>query len=36
VWHAVIWALWCVRNDKISLVKEVDAEVLFDKNQITS
>jgi hypothetical protein len=36
VWHAVVWILWRLRNDKIFLAKEVDAEVLFDKIQITS
>jgi hypothetical protein len=36
VWHAVVWILWRLRNDKIFLAIEVDAEVLFDKIQITS
>ncbi|GAU14645.1 hypothetical protein TSUD_97090 [Trifolium subterraneum] len=36
VWHAVVWVLWRARNDKIFSAKEVDAEVLFDKIQITS
>jgi sRNA-binding carbon storage regulator CsrA len=36
VWHVVVWILWRARNEKIFLAKDVDVEVLFDKNQITS
>jgi hypothetical protein len=36
VWHAVVWILWRSRNEKIFFAKDVDAEVLFDKIQITS
>jgi hypothetical protein len=32
---AVVWILWRVRNDKMFSAKEVNAEVLFDKIQIT-
>jgi hypothetical protein len=36
VWHAVVWALWRARNDKIFNDKEVNVEELFDKIQISS
>jgi hypothetical protein len=35
VWHAVVWALWRARNDKIFNDKEVNVEELFDKIQIS-
>jgi hypothetical protein len=31
VWHAVVWALWRARNDKIFNDKKVNVEELFDK-----
>jgi hypothetical protein len=36
VWHAVTWALWYARNDKILNAKDVTMEELFDKIQISS
>ncbi|GAU31969.1 hypothetical protein TSUD_359140 [Trifolium subterraneum] len=36
VWHSVIWALWCARNDNIFSEKVVGSEEVFEKAQIIS